>query len=273
MITTWLFEFFHALRGAEAHQPQAIQDHYRWYLDLWTRAEQQGFDGIFFSEHHFGAGYAPSPNLLVANVAARTTTLRLGVLGVSTPYSSPWRVVEEFAMLDHLTGGRFEPGLVSGIPPELGFAGISADVAMARHETIATAVEGFMRDGSVTAHGGGWAIDDLAIFPSMYQRPGHVWTACRSRATAEVAARRGWKVCTGFNSTESIADMFDGYRVAATEAGHPATADRLGLRRMVTFVDDASQQRFAKSLTTPGSEENRLLRAIGDFVGRYPDTV
>jgi alkanesulfonate monooxygenase SsuD/methylene tetrahydromethanopterin reductase-like flavin-dependent oxidoreductase (luciferase family) len=35
-------------------------------------AEPAGFEGIFFSEHHFGAAYSPAPNLLIANVASRT---------------------------------------------------------------------------------------------------------------------------------------------------------------------------------------------------------
>ena len=35
MITTWLFEFFHALRDpVAAADPEAVHAHYRWYLDL-----------------------------------------------------------------------------------------------------------------------------------------------------------------------------------------------------------------------------------------------
>ena len=39
--------------------------------------------------------------------------MRLGALGTVTPYATPWRVFEEFAMLDHLTHGRLEMGVVS----------------------------------------------------------------------------------------------------------------------------------------------------------------
>ena len=134
MIKPWLFEFFHQpldpqLRG----DPQAVHEHFRWYTDLWTRADTRNFEGIFFSEHHFGAAYSPSPNLVISHVAARTTRLRLGVLGSVTPYTTPWRIVEEIAMLDHLTDGRLEIGVVSGIPPELAVVGISPQVAAERH--------------------------------------------------------------------------------------------------------------------------------------------
>ncbi len=53
----------------------------------WTSAEAAGFEGIFFSEHHFGASYSPSPNLLIAAVAVRTKKLRLGVMGMVPPLS------------------------------------------------------------------------------------------------------------------------------------------------------------------------------------------
>jgi len=61
------------------------------YLDLWVRDEALGFEGIFFSEHHFGRSYSASPNLLIAALASRTKKLRLGVMGVVLPYYHPAR--------------------------------------------------------------------------------------------------------------------------------------------------------------------------------------
>jgi alkanesulfonate monooxygenase SsuD/methylene tetrahydromethanopterin reductase-like flavin-dependent oxidoreductase (luciferase family) len=68
------------------------------YLDLWQGAE--AFEGIFFSKHHFGPGYSPSPHLLIAALAPRTRTLRLGAMGVVLPYYQLCRLVEEIGMLD-----------------------------------------------------------------------------------------------------------------------------------------------------------------------------
>ncbi|HYX66352.1 MAG TPA: LLM class flavin-dependent oxidoreductase, partial [Burkholderiales bacterium] len=76
------------------------------YLRLWTEDEALGFEGIFFSEHHFARSFSPSPHLLIAALAGRTRKLRLGVMGTVLPYHHPARVVEEIGMLDHLTGGR-----------------------------------------------------------------------------------------------------------------------------------------------------------------------
>ena len=107
MIKPWIFEFFGA--PAEFHERFDASRSLRYfdaYLDLWASAEPAGFEGIFFSEHHFGAAYSPAPNLLIASVASRTKTLRLGTLGMVAPYHTPWQLIEEIGMLDHLTGGR-----------------------------------------------------------------------------------------------------------------------------------------------------------------------
>ncbi len=65
MIKPWLFEFFPEL-GNESRDPEPrdAADYFTRYLDLWTRDEALGFEGIFFSEHHFGG--SPYPGRPVA---------------------------------------------------------------------------------------------------------------------------------------------------------------------------------------------------------------
>ena len=247
MIKSWLFEFFHQPLDVQLRSdPHAVQDHFRWYIDLWTRADTRNFEGIFFSEHHFGAAYSPSPNLLLSHVAARTNRLRLGVLGSVTPYATPWRVVEEIAMLDHLTNGRLEIGVVSGIPPELAVVGITPDVAAARHSEVIDVLDAALKNNVVTHHGEQWNFDDLEILPRCLQQPSPpVWTAVRSAPSAERAGRRGWKACGGFLSAKEVAVVFDSYRQGAEEAGHEHGPEQIAVRRMVTLVDTPSQQREA----------------------------
>ena len=93
-----------------------------------------GFEGIFFSEHHFGGSFSASPNLLIATVAARTRRLRLGVMGVVLPYYHPVRVIEEMGLLDYLTGGRLELGTAVGVPQELSRLNLSMDEARERSD-------------------------------------------------------------------------------------------------------------------------------------------
>jgi alkanesulfonate monooxygenase SsuD/methylene tetrahydromethanopterin reductase-like flavin-dependent oxidoreductase (luciferase family) len=87
---------------------------YDTYIDQLVYAEDCGFDGICVNEHHNnGYGLMPSPNLIAAILANRTSQAAITVLGNSVAlYNPPLRVAEEFAMLDLFSRGR----LIAGFP-------------------------------------------------------------------------------------------------------------------------------------------------------------
>jgi alkanesulfonate monooxygenase SsuD/methylene tetrahydromethanopterin reductase-like flavin-dependent oxidoreductase (luciferase family) len=242
MIKPWVFEFFpsHATSSGNREldfDPASTQQQFQDYINLWKLDEELGFEGIFFSEHHFGAAYAPSPNLLIAYLAAVTSTIRLGVNGTVSPYATPWRVVEEYAMLDHLTKGRLEMGLVSGIPPEVAAVNMTAQDTVERHAEIMEVVQKSRTERRVTHHGKHWNFDDLNIQPKMYQANPSMWTAAISASSAARAGRNGWKLCVGFHEVEVLKVLLDGYRAGARESGRESTPDDLAVRRSVFFIE------------------------------------
>ncbi|HYD49992.1 MAG TPA: LLM class flavin-dependent oxidoreductase, partial [Terriglobales bacterium] len=90
---------------------------YNEYLDELEYAEQLGFDGLAVNEHHQTAyGTMPSPNLMAAALARRTSRAKIAILGNALPLREhPLRIAEEVAMLDVLSGGRIISGFVRGI--------------------------------------------------------------------------------------------------------------------------------------------------------------
>jgi alkanesulfonate monooxygenase SsuD/methylene tetrahydromethanopterin reductase-like flavin-dependent oxidoreductase (luciferase family) len=142
MIKPWLFEFLPELGSPSLEpDPHDVATLFARYLDLWVRDEALGFEGIFFSEHHFGRSYSASPNLLIAAIASRTKRLRLGAMGVVLPYYHPARVVEEIGMLDHLTGGRLEIGTAIGVPQELSRLNMTMAEARERNDEIVAVLD------------------------------------------------------------------------------------------------------------------------------------
>ncbi|MGE3619218.1 MAG: LLM class flavin-dependent oxidoreductase [Acidimicrobiia bacterium] len=78
-------------------------------------AEAAGLDSVVVSEHHFAEdGYLPSPLLALAALARETSTLRLATGVALGGLYDPLRLAEDAALLDHLSGGRFELGLGLG---------------------------------------------------------------------------------------------------------------------------------------------------------------
>ena len=75
-------------------------------------AERVGYRRLWVAEHHNMPGIASSsPAVLIAHLAASTTTLRIGAGGVMLPNHSSLVVAEQFGMLEALHPGRIDLGL------------------------------------------------------------------------------------------------------------------------------------------------------------------
>ncbi|MFD0926152.1 LLM class flavin-dependent oxidoreductase [Williamsia deligens] len=80
-------------------------------IDLAVAAEQWGYSRYWLAEHHFAAVAGASPAALVALVAERTTTIRVGSAAVLIGFSTPVGAVESFATIAALHPGRLDLGL------------------------------------------------------------------------------------------------------------------------------------------------------------------
>ncbi len=260
MVKPWIFEFFPAPREPGATgDPLQSADYFNWYLDLWPRAEPLGYEGIFFSEHHFGLAYSPAPNLLIAQVAARTRTIRLGVMGLVLPYHQPWKIVEEIGMLDHLTQGRLEIGTSAGIPQEMAQVGLSVEEARERNDEAIEILDAALSEPVISHRGKYWRFTDLRLVPRPLQRPfPPKWVTVISEDSARKAARRGAKICTGFHPASRVRRIFDAYRDEASRVGTASGPEQLALRRQVSIgTDDAAVR--AASRVREQQTRSRLL--------------
>jgi putative FMN-dependent luciferase-like monooxygenase len=81
-----------------------------------VHAEQCGFDSAWVAQHHFheDEGGLPAPMVFLAQVATRTSRIRLGTGIVTLPLELPIRVAEDASVFDLLSGGRLELGVGPG---------------------------------------------------------------------------------------------------------------------------------------------------------------
>lgn len=75
-------------------------------------AEGWGYRRIWFAEHHDSEGLASvSPEIMIAYVAAQTSRIHVGSGGVLLPHYSPYKVAENFHLLENLHPGRIDLGI------------------------------------------------------------------------------------------------------------------------------------------------------------------
>jgi alkanesulfonate monooxygenase SsuD/methylene tetrahydromethanopterin reductase-like flavin-dependent oxidoreductase (luciferase family) len=81
-------------------------------LDLARKAEEFGYRRYWVAEHHFAPGVASSaPAVLIALLAAATSTIRVGSGAVQIGQQTTISVVEQFGLIDALHPGRIDLGL------------------------------------------------------------------------------------------------------------------------------------------------------------------
>ena len=101
----------------------ALADQFDRRLEYVRALEEAGFYCYHVAEHHATPlNMVPVPGVYLGAVANATKTLRMGPLCYLLPLYSPLRLIEEIAMLDHLSRGRFDLGVGRGVSPfELNF--------------------------------------------------------------------------------------------------------------------------------------------------------
>ncbi len=91
---------------------QTAADAFANSVALAQRAEARGYERVWYAEHHNMASIASSAtSVLIAHVAAHTSTIRLGAGGVMLPNHSPLTIAEQFGTLATLHPGRIDLGL------------------------------------------------------------------------------------------------------------------------------------------------------------------
>jgi alkanesulfonate monooxygenase SsuD/methylene tetrahydromethanopterin reductase-like flavin-dependent oxidoreductase (luciferase family) len=255
MIKPWIFEFLYApdAQGGEVARQTATAV-FEKGVALWKRLDTLGFEGIFFSEHHFGVSYSPSPNLLIAAIAGSTARLRLGTMGMVLPLYQPWRVLEEIGMLDHLTGGRLEIGCASGVPQELIQTGIGSEENRGRFNETLEILDAWLAGPVISHHGRYYNFDNLRVVPRPLQPSPSKWTTVVSTASAIKSAARRSKICTAFESVARIKEIFDAYRAEADRLGIACGPDQLAIRRNVSLAPSEAEaqerSRMAKEVAS-----------------------
>ncbi|PDY92187.1 LLM class flavin-dependent oxidoreductase [Bacillus anthracis] len=81
-------------------------------VTLAQEVEKLGYTRFWVSEHHNSVSLAgSSPEILISHIAAKTERMRVGSGGVMLPHYSPYKVAENFRVLEALYPNRIDLGV------------------------------------------------------------------------------------------------------------------------------------------------------------------
>lgn len=81
-------------------------------VELAQVTEQLGYHRYWVAEHHNSGSFSgPSPEMMVGQIAARTSTIKVGSGGVMLTHYSALKVAEQFSVLNAFHPGRIELGI------------------------------------------------------------------------------------------------------------------------------------------------------------------
>jgi alkanesulfonate monooxygenase SsuD/methylene tetrahydromethanopterin reductase-like flavin-dependent oxidoreductase (luciferase family) len=205
---------------------------YHRYLDELEYADQLGFDGIAVNEHHQTAyGLMPSPNIMAAALARRTSQAKLMVLGNAIGIrDDPLRVAEEIAMLDHLSRGRVVSGFVRGIGWEYFAHSINPTRSRARFEEA----HDLIIKAWTTPEPFQWVSPNyefryVNVWPRPLQEPHPpiYIPGAGSTETMRFVAEHRYSYMSVYAPVSVTKRWFDGYRAAAADLGYEPDAEKI----------------------------------------------
>ncbi len=233
-----------ANRDFDPHKAKAL---YETYIDTMAHAEQCGFDWVGCNEHHFSPyGLMSNCNLISAALVARTSTIRLGMLGNLVPLLNPVRVAEEYAMIDVMSGGRLIAGFMRGIPHEYRAYNIDPDESLGRlDEAARLIVKCWTSDEPFRWEGQFYNFPSVSIWPRPMQRPPPILMSASNAQAAEFAARhRAMMGVTLIADLDLVAANIAVYRRAARAHGwEPGPAHILsGHQTVIADTDEQARE-------------------------------
>lgn len=213
-------------------------------------AEDAGFVSVHLGEHHACDYVLSAPPVVLAAIGERTTRLRLSTGVTLAANLDPVRIVEDYATVDALSGGRVEivAGRGNAFRHTYDLFGQDPDDARRRFDEGVELLLRLLREEEVT-----WTgvtrppLDGVTVQPRP-TGPLPVWIGGGlSPDSAVLAARLGCPLMlpSVFAAPEVFAPAADAYRAAWSEAGRDPADALIGACCHLWAADTTAQARAA----------------------------
>ncbi|GAA2926782.1 LLM class flavin-dependent oxidoreductase [Streptomyces mexicanus] len=229
---------------------KSTQERFREVLDSALLAEELGFDGFGVGERHERPFLSSAPTVVLGHIAALTRHIRLFTAVTTLSLLDPVRAYEDYATLDHLSGGRLELIIGKGNgSAQRDLFHVTPEDQWERNAESYEVFRRLWRQPKVTADTRFRPpLKDAEVWPRPYQQPVRVWHgSATSKESVDLAARYGDPLFSAnvTHPVEPYAELIRYYRERWEHYGHDPADIAVGAGSAGVCVAPTSQQALA----------------------------
>jgi natural product biosynthesis luciferase-like monooxygenase protein len=260
------FSLFHLPTYRTGFAP-SLHDFYREITESVRLADRLGWARALTTEHHFHyyGGAVPNPAVILAAWARETERIRLAAGVALVPLRHPLQVAEDYALVDHLSDGRFDMGISRGfVPHEFEAFGVTAAETGERVVEGLEIIKRFWRGEPFEFQGKFHRFPRIEPWPRTYQREIPIWIAASNdRAGFERAGAGGYRLMMNQYPMNfaALVEKHDWYKAAYAAAGHDLAQRRSAVAFMAYLADseEAAIETARRALQEHASAFRKVL--------------
>jgi alkanesulfonate monooxygenase SsuD/methylene tetrahydromethanopterin reductase-like flavin-dependent oxidoreductase (luciferase family) len=242
----------------------------------WTvAADKAGFKYTWATEHHFLEEYShlSANETFLGYVAALTERIHIGsgIMNITPPVNHPARVAERAAMLDILSGGRFEfgTGRGSSTTEQAGFGIQDPELTKEMYDEVLPLFPKMWADEPFSYEGQFFTMPERNVLPKPETKPHPpLWVAAGNPGTFEKAARMGVGVlCFAHGTPDSLAPLIETYKknIVNAEPIGGYVNDNIMVTSQMLCLQDGDRARQIASNMTSGYHNSLVFRYLDTF--------
>ncbi len=259
----------------EAEGPAAEVRRFKEELEWVKAADRSGFKYLWATEHHFLEEYShlPANESFLGYCAAITERIHLGsgIMNVTPPVNHPARLAERVAMLDHLSGGRFDfgTGRGSSTTEQGGFGITDPEITKAMFDEVMPEFKKMWSQDSYSFDGQFFSMPERNVLPKPYVKPHPpMWVAAGNPDTFKKAGQLGLGVlCFTGGSPERMRQAVEMYKEAIQDADPVGeyVNDNIAISTSFMCLEDGNKAREHMTNSRNGRQQSLVFKYLDTF--------
>ena len=265
----WVHDYLDGRNDAYEHQ--RLIDETR----IAEAGDRSNWKYVWVTEHHFLTEYShiSANEIVMPHILARTERIRVasGIINVTPPVNHPARIAERVAMLDHLSGGRFDfgTGRGSSSTEQVGFGITDPDLTKEMFDEVMPQFRKMWSQDKYSFEGRFFTMPERNVLPKPHVKPHPpMWVAAGNPDTFRKAGELGLGViCFTGGSPEKMKPLVDMYKEAVADAKPVGdyVNDNVAITTSFLCLDDGDRARQLMTESRNGRQQSLVFKYLDTF--------